>query len=547
MRIFYFTFAFILFCANIRAQSCTENNLAQNSNNNVSGHTNAGQSFTASCSGNIVSVTVTWNSLPTSGTNLNDRVLNIYDGGTCSATLLYSQTIPVNSIVVGPNTITLTNPVPITQGEVNAWEISDANQTSDAGRGVSFNPSGAYSGGDAWYSCSIIGGFDQTFEVAIQAGPSVNLGSDQAVCPGQSVVLDAGNPGNTYLWSTSATTQTITVSQPGTYWVTVTDTGANSATDTIVISQLAAQPVSLGADQTLCPGDSACFNAGNSAVSANWSTGDTTWSVCSSTAGALSVTITDTFGCMSSDTVMLIAVPNPIINLGSDLDICLTGSACFSEGSSGLTYLWSDASTGNQLCVSTPGTVWLIATDVNGCMGSDTANATAQDTAMALISGVDTSLCPIISFTSGSSNAATLAWSFGDGNSSAASNPTNTYAANATYQVTLTATNTCNTHSVSLNLPIDCLTGLAPSFPGTVSIYPNPNQGSFQVSLSQVPAGEMEFRMLDLSGKQVMQRKVNIAGGNHIENFELPGLSAGIYLLDMQVDGKTRREKLVVK
>lgn len=54
--------------------------------------------------------------------------------------------------------------------------------------------------------------------------PSINveLGADTSVC--DSLTLDAGFfAGATYLWNTGATSQTITVSTTGTYWVQVTD------------------------------------------------------------------------------------------------------------------------------------------------------------------------------------------------------------------------------------------------------------------------------------------------------------------------------------
>lgn len=66
------------------------------------------------------------------------------------------------------------------------------------------------------------------------SNPVVNLGPDKELCTGQSVVLDAGNPGLSYLWNTGATTQTISVNTPGTYSVTVSD-GACSGADTVQV------------------------------------------------------------------------------------------------------------------------------------------------------------------------------------------------------------------------------------------------------------------------------------------------------------------------
>lgn len=73
------------------------------------------------------------------------------------------------------------------------------------------------------------------------SGPAVVLGNDTAQCEG-TVTLNAGNPGSTYLWSTTDTTQTITVSATGTYTVTVTDINGCTGTDVInvTINQLPA-------------------------------------------------------------------------------------------------------------------------------------------------------------------------------------------------------------------------------------------------------------------------------------------------------------------
>lgn len=61
-----------------------------------------------------------------------------------------------------------------------------------------------------------------TTNVIIRALPVASLGNDTSICEGASITLNAGNAGNSYLWNTGATTQTIVVSDSGTYSVTVT-------------------------------------------------------------------------------------------------------------------------------------------------------------------------------------------------------------------------------------------------------------------------------------------------------------------------------------
>ncbi|MBP6871841.1 MAG: hypothetical protein KBC43_07525 [Bacteroidales bacterium] len=60
-------------------------------------------------------------------------------------------------------------------------------------------------------------------EVLVLGDPDVFLGNDTTILQGQVLILDAGNPGSEYLWSTGETTQAIEVSLAGTYSVSVTN------------------------------------------------------------------------------------------------------------------------------------------------------------------------------------------------------------------------------------------------------------------------------------------------------------------------------------
>ncbi|KAB1065161.1 T9SS type A sorting domain-containing protein [Salibacter halophilus] len=71
--------------------------------------------------------------------------------------------------------------------------------------------------------------------------PIVDLGNDTTICPGESLTLNAGNPDATYLWSPSnSTSQSITVSDEGTYFVSVTDTAGCTSMTSIEISHATA-------------------------------------------------------------------------------------------------------------------------------------------------------------------------------------------------------------------------------------------------------------------------------------------------------------------
>ncbi|MEK7257728.1 MAG: FG-GAP-like repeat-containing protein, partial [Bacteroidota bacterium] len=80
--------------------------------------------------------------------------------------------------------------------------------------------------------CQIIG----SATVTALTNPTVNLGADITFQQGQQAVLDATGTGLTYLWSTGATTPTITVTSMGTYSVTVTNSSGCTATDAVVVT-----------------------------------------------------------------------------------------------------------------------------------------------------------------------------------------------------------------------------------------------------------------------------------------------------------------------
>lgn len=77
--------------------------------------------------------------------------------------------------------------------------------------------------------------YDQIF-VNVLPIPEVNLGNDTTIRAGDHLVLDAGNLGSNYVWSTGETTQTITGSSNQDYWVIVEKDGC-FASDSIRISE----------------------------------------------------------------------------------------------------------------------------------------------------------------------------------------------------------------------------------------------------------------------------------------------------------------------
>lgn len=115
--------------------------------------------------------------------------------------------------------------------------------------------------------------------------PDADLGPDIDGCLGESEVLDPGAEADSYLWSTGATTETLTVTQSGTYSVELT-LGPCTAEDEIDVVLFPMPVFSLGPDIRLCEAGSVVLTA-QAYTGANyaWSTGETTPSITVSETG----------------------------------------------------------------------------------------------------------------------------------------------------------------------------------------------------------------------------------------------------------------------
>ncbi len=182
---------------------------------------------------------------------------------------------------------------------------------------------------------------------------SINASGPTNVCAGGSITLTAIDPsgGTNYHWNTGATTQSITVSQSGSYSVDVTDalfcTKYSIPVTVTILPPL--QPQIVG-DTVLCPGTTGILASAQTYASYKWNDNSTAPTLNISAAGKYFVTITDTNNCVATDTVV---VKNNQPKIVSNI----TASSCekspdgaialnVTEGSGKYGYLWS---TGTKL------------------------------------------------------------------------------------------------------------------------------------------------------------------------------------------------------
>ena len=90
-----------------------------------------------------------------------------------------------------------------------------------------------------WYKIKVStnGGCELKDSVELQVSkPIADLGADRTVCIPETTILDAGNQFTDYLWSTSQTSQAITVSKSGTYSLKAVNRFGCKANDEVVLT-----------------------------------------------------------------------------------------------------------------------------------------------------------------------------------------------------------------------------------------------------------------------------------------------------------------------
>lgn len=129
-----------------------------------------------------------------------------------------------------------------------------------------------------------------------------------------------------------------------------------------------------------------------------------------------------------------------------------------------------------------------------------------------------------------------FAWNFGDANTSEEISPSHEYLSYGEYTVSLTGTNDCGSTSVSKQIEMN--------YDKLLSVYPNPSVDKFTVDLSKIIYSEISWTLYSNAGMEVKTGIIS-SFSNTLE-FNLKGLSAGIYILRMNVDGEVLKRKLLL-
>ena len=295
-----------------------------------------------------------------------------------------------------------------------------------------------------------------------------------AFCQGGSVTLTA-NTGSSYLWSTGATTQSITVNNTQDVTVTVTNANGCSATSAVTSVVVNANPVanitSLNGN-TFCQGGSVTLVSSPGASYA-WSNGAFTQSITVTSTSTLTVTVTNADGCSATSapfTVTMNAAPVATVTANGPTTFCAGGSVVLSAPAAA-SYLWSSGETTQTIVASVDGPYTVTITNGNGCSATS-ANMNITVLALPTVQAVAGSNALCVGSTTTLTNT-TIGGVWSSNNTSVATiaangQVTGVSAGTATMTYTVTNANGCS-NAVSFTINVNPATVLTP-IAGTASV-----------------------------------------------------------------------------
>lgn len=285
--------------------------------------------------------------------------------------------------------------------------------------------------------------------------PPVNLGPDihktYGFCP---LTLSVSPVYSAYNWSTGDTVPSVQITNPGTYWLQVTDFLGRVSRDTILITNTV--PLLNLTDTIICLNTQANLQSGfTGAYQYLWDNNPVLNqpSLITGTQGPHILVIKDSFNCTISDTVLInLDLYANTVSLGADKSVCSGEPLALVSGApQTVAYQWSTGinDTLPQIIISTSGSYAVTTTNNRGCAAVSQVNVWVKGAApQALflksapqICTGDTLLCTDASIPALPAFPVTKwQWNFGNGHTDTVQNPGVVYSQPGVYHITLTAT-----------------------------------------------------------------------------------------------------------
>jgi PKD repeat protein len=418
--------------------------------------------------------------------------------GTVQDSLICVCTPPASSFGALPNGLT----VQFTDGSAGQptawlWDFGDGGSSSVQ------HPSHTYGSAGTYTVCLTVtnacGTNMQCVPVTVCSPTGfLSVGPNQAVCAGASATFTASPGFSAYLWTTGATTGSITVSAAGTYGVTATDAGgcASTASVTLTVNPLPGVTVSASNGGNICFGASTVTLTATGGLSGYaWSGGGSANTKVVSTSGTYTVTVTDANGCTA------------------------TGS-----------YVVTDVSSCRAPSVMGVGTVTANSAFLNWDAVPCAASYTIQYRKVPVLNWTTVTSTTNSKLITGLQ--ANKAYHWRVSTTCTGGGGTSAYSPIGTFTTPTNKMGDLDSVAAVMVAPV---------------VYPNPNDGSFMLEYVADGDGPVQICALDLYGKLVYCVDRDGQAGENVWEMDMGDLAKGVYLLRIVSEMRVAHLRLVVE
>ena len=462
-----------------------------------------------------------------------DFIMEVMNSNGCADTFWTSVVVDsFLAIDLGPNMIMCDGDVLTLDAGVPdisyVWSTGDSSQTIDVMVTDTYYVDVAIDSG-----CT---GSD-TIWVQFNPIPVVDLGVDTGFCEGSGYVLDAGNAGYNYTWSTGDSTQIIVADSANMYSVWVYDSVGCGSSDTVNLVTSVLAPFTILEDGPAfpCIGDSIVLSSDTTFDFYSWNTGETTQSISVFVSDKYTLIVSDTIGCTDSTslnvTINPFPKPNPVI--GPDpANLCAGSSLTLEVGEGFFLYDWSTSEATSNIEVTSSGTYGVTVYNGFGCSNSDDIEVVDVTNPTVTITQSGNTMT--------ASGATTYQWYLDGVAIVGATGSIYITTTNGNYSVEGWDANGCSGTSDAY-----MFVGIAEGLLEGISIFPNPTTGMLNISSLAPINGGVSFSLVNLVGQEVL----NVQHNDLItqRQLDVSAVTNGIYFLKVTTGDAGTTVKVMVE